>query len=43
MKEVSYEEWQKNPTLIMMWVWNDNVENKEKIKVAYVFNNGCIY
>ena len=27
----------------MMWVWNDGVENKEKIKVAYVLNNGCTY
>ena len=29
MKEVTYEEWQKNPTVRMMWVWN----NKEKDKV----------
>ena len=43
MKEVTYEEWQKNPTPRMMWVWNDDVENKEKIKVAYVLNNGCTY
>ena len=27
----------------MMWVWNDDVENKEKIKVAYVLNNGRTY
>ena len=33
----------EEPTLRIMWVWNDNVENKEKIKVAYVFNNGCTY
>lgn len=39
MKEVTYEEWQKNPTPRMMWVWNDDVENKEKTKVAYVLNN----
>ena len=43
MKEVTYEEWQKNPTPRMMWVWNDDVENKEKIKVAYVLNNGRTY
>ena len=43
MKEVTYEDWQKNPTPRMMWVWNDDVENKEKIKVAYVLNNGCTY
>ena len=43
MKEVTYEDWQKNPTPRMMWVWNDDVENKEKIKVAYVLNNGRTY
>ena len=43
MKEVTYEYWQKNPTPRMMWVWNDDVENKEKIKVAYVLNNGRTY
>ena len=43
MKEVTYKDWQKNPTPRMMWVWNDDVENKEKIKVAYVLNNGCTY
>ena len=43
MKEVTYEDWQKNPTPRMMWVWDDDVENKEKIKVAYVLNNGCTY
>ena len=43
MKEVTYEDWQKNPTPRMMWVWNDGVENKEKIKVAYVLNNGRTY
>ena len=43
MKEVTYEEWQKNPTPRMMWVWNDDIENKEKIKVAYVLNNGRTY
>ena len=43
MKEVTYEDWQKNPTPRVMWVWNDDVENKEKIKVAYVLNNGRTY
>ena len=43
MKEVTYEEWQKNPTPRMMWVWNDDVENKEKLKVAYVLNSGRTY
>ena len=26
MKEVTYEDWQKNPTPRTMWVW-DNIEN----------------
>ena len=43
MKEVTYEDWQKNPTPRMMWVWNDDLENKEKLKVAYVLNNDCTY
>ena len=36
MKEVTYEEWQKNPTPRMMWCWNSNVENKVQAKVIYV-------
>ena len=36
MKEVTYEEWQKNPTPRMMWCWNFNVENKVQAKVIYV-------
>ena len=44
MKEVTYEDWQKNPTPRMMWVWNDDVENKEKIKVIHILSNGvCVY
>lgn len=35
MKEVTYEEWQKNPTPRMMWVWNSNVEDKLKRMVIY--------
>ena len=35
MKEVTYEEWQKNPTPRMMWVWNSNVGDKVKRKVIY--------
>ena len=25
MKEVTYEDWQKNPTPRMMWVWDSKV------------------
>ena len=43
MKEVTYEDWQKNPTPRMMWVWDNAVENKEKRKVVYVLNNDYTY
>lgn len=36
MKEVTYEEWKKNPTPRMMWVWNSKVEDKVQAKVIYV-------
>ena len=39
MKEVTYEEWQKNPTPRMMWVWNVNAENKIQAKVIYVIKS----
>ena len=36
MKEIIYEDWQKNPTPRMMWCWNSNVKNKVQAKVIYV-------
>ena len=39
MKEVTYEEWQKNPTPRMMWVWNEDEMYKVKRKVVYVLRN----
>ena len=39
MKEVTYEDWQKNPTVRMMWVWNATVEDKVQAKVIYVINH----
>ena len=43
MKEVTYEEWQKNPTPRMMWVW-DSVENaKVQRKVIYISELGISY
>ena len=35
MKEVTYEDWQKNPTPRMMWVWDDYEEDRKKLKVIY--------
>ena len=36
MKEVTYEEWQKNPMPRMMWVWNSIEHDKEQRKVFYI-------
>lgn len=36
MKEVTYEDWQKNPTPRMMWVWDSNVEEKKKERVIAI-------
>ena len=44
MKEVTYEEWIKNPTPRMMWCWNSNVEDKVPAKViSVVKTDACIY
>lgn len=39
MKEVTYEDWQKNSTPRMMWVWNEDEMYKVKRKVVYVVKN----
>ena len=37
MKELTYEEWQKNPTPRMMWVWDyDDETDKVQRKVVYM-------
>lgn len=40
MKEVTYEDWQKNPTPRMMWVWDDDEEDRKQRKVVYVIKGG---
>ena len=35
MKEVTYEDWQKNPTPRVMWVWDGKVGDKVKRRVIY--------
>ena len=40
MKEVTYEEWQKNPTPRMMWVWSYDEDCKAQRKVIYVLRAG---
>ena len=39
MKEVTYEDWQKNPTPREMWCWNVNVEAKVQAKVIYIIKS----
>ena len=36
MKEVTYEDWLRNPTPRMAWVWDDDEEDKKQRKVVYV-------
>lgn len=44
MKEVTYEEWLRNPTPRMMWVWDVNEKDKVRRKVVYVGKGGpCNY
>ena len=39
MKEVTYEDWKKNPTPRMMWVWDDDEEDRKQQKVVYMIKN----
>lgn len=43
MKEVTYEDWQKNPTPRMMWVWNRYKDLKEQMKVMYFSKQDITY
>lgn len=43
MKEVTYEDWQKNPTPRMMWVWDGNERDKNIRKVIYFIENKHIH
>ena len=36
MKEVIYEDWQKNPTPRMMWIWDSFENDKKRRKVIYI-------
>ena len=40
MKEVTYDDWQKNPTPRMMWVWTEDEKDKVQRKVVYVVKGG---
>lgn len=43
MKELTYEEWQKNPTPRMMWVWDSSESNKKQRKVIYFLDPKLTY
>lgn len=38
MKELTYEDWVKNPTPRNMWVWDNDENKKEQRKVIYFLN-----
>ena len=43
MKEETYEDWQKNPTPRMMWVWDSIGDAKVQRKVFYISELGIQY
>ena len=43
MKEVTYEDQQKNPTPRMMWVWDSSENNKVQRKVLYIIDKPITY
>ena len=43
MKSLTYEEWQKNPTPRMMWVWDSVGDTKVQRKVIYISELGISY
>ena len=42
MKEVTHEDWQKNPTPRMMWVWDNEEILKVKRKVVCVLRDNSV-
>ena len=40
MKAINYEDWLRNPTPRMMWVWDVNEKDKVQRKVVYVVKGG---
>ena len=43
MKEVTYADWQKNPTSRTMWVWDSIENNKQQRKVIYFLDSKLSY
>lgn len=43
MKELTHEDWMKNPTPRMMWVWGEDETRKKKRKVIYFLEHDVSY
>ena len=44
MKELTYEDWLKNPTPRLMWVWNRDIEDRLQVKVICIIKpDMCIF
>lgn len=43
MKEVTYEDWLKNPTPRMMWVWDNDEDAAAQLKVIYFSKEDIAY
>ena len=43
MKELTHEDWMKNPTPRMMWVWDDDETYREKMQVVHISKRDIIY
>ena len=43
MKEVTYEDWLKNPTPRKMWVWDRNESMKKQYKVVYFLKKQSVF
>ena len=42
LKEVTYEDWKKNPTPRMMWVWGNEEMSKVNRKVVYILRENYV-
>ena len=43
MKALTHEEWMKNPTPRMMWVWDGDEADKKQMKVIYISEQDIAY
>ena len=43
MKEVTHEDWLRNPTPRMMWVWDDDEDAAVQLKVIYLSKEDIAY